>query len=218
LASNHRLQGRQNRRGLQDADRIAKLNKMRDGHPCLGSLTLLPVTDQHITAIATIAQDVLLFASAVLIGWYLWETRKMRKAAEKQVSKSQELVDAGLAQTEAQIRPALAVRLQGGIQLQNVGNGTAFNVALSVIEDLAREINWAPRLNILSEVVASYLEPGEDQDRRALLADRRFGPDTGVQLRYQSLSGRKYVSLVTFGMDGRVIRTRFVEEPASQGV
>jgi hypothetical protein len=192
---------------------------LEDGHPCFGTLHCLPVTDQHITAVATIVQDILLFASAVLIGWYLCETRKMRLAAEKQVSKSQELVDAAqkqlaasLAQTEAQIRPALAVGLQGGVQLQNVGNGTAFNVAVSVIDDLAREINWAPRLNVLSEVVASYLEPGEDSDRRAVLADRQFGPDTGLQLRYQSLSGRKYVSLVTLGMDGRVIRTRFVEE------
>ena len=177
------------------------------------------MTDQHITALATIVQDVLLLLSAGLIACYLWETHKMRKAAEKQVSKSQELVDVaqkqlatGLAQTEAQIRPALTVRLQGGIQLQNVGNGTALNVAFSVPDDLAGEINWEPR-NILSEVVASYLERGEDPDRRALLSDRRFGPDTGLQLQYQSLSGKKYVSLITFGMDGRVIRTRFVEEP-----
>jgi hypothetical protein len=182
--------------------------------------TLHAVTDQHITALATIVQDVLLLLNAGLIAWYLWETRKMRMAAEKQVSKSQDLVDAAqkqlttsLAQTEAQIRPALAVRLQGGIQLQNVGNGTAVNVAFSLLDDLAGEINWAPRLNIVSEAVASYLERGEDPGRRAVLADRHFGPDHGLQLRYQSLSGKKYVSLITFGMDGRVIRTRFVEEP-----
>lgn len=144
----------------------------------------------------------------------------MRKATETQVSRSQELVEASqkqlaasLAQTEAQIRPAVSVKLQGGVQLQNVGNGTAVNVAFSVVEDLGGEINWGLRGNILSEVVASYLEPGEDPNRRAILGDRRLGPDTGLQLRYQSLSGKKYASLVTFGMDGRVIRTRFVEEP-----
>jgi hypothetical protein len=183
-------------------------------------LNLRAVSDSHITAIAMIAQDFLLFISACLVGWYLLETRKMRKAAEKQVSKSQELVNAAqkqlaasLVQTEAQIRPALAVRLQGGIQLQNVGNGTALNVAFSLLDDLAGEVNWAPRLNIGSEVVAPYLERGEDPDRGAVLADRRFGPETGLQLRYQSLSGKKYASLITFGRDGRVIRTRFVQEP-----
>jgi hypothetical protein len=177
------------------------------------------VNDQHITAVATVVQDVLLILSAGLIGWYLYETTKMRKATENQVGKSQELVEAaqlqlaaGLAQTEAQIRPAVAVRLQGGIQLQNVGNGTAVNVALSLV-DLDGEINWELSPNLQSEIAASYLERGEDPNRRATLADQQFGPRRGLQLRYQSLSGKKYASLVTFGMDGRVIRTRFVEEP-----
>src|SRR6266581_3669062 len=46
------------------------------------TLHLRTVSDQHITAVATIVQDVLLLLSAGLIGWYLWETRKMRIAAE----------------------------------------------------------------------------------------------------------------------------------------
>jgi hypothetical protein len=127
------------------------------------------VNDQHITAVATVIQDVLLILSAGLIGWYLYETKKMRKATENQVGKSQELVEAaqlqlaaGLAQTEAQIRPAVTVRLQGGIQLQNVGNGTAVNVALSLV-DLDGEINWELSPNLLAEIVASYLERGEDR-------------------------------------------------------
>ena len=43
------------------------------------------MNDQHIIVIATIAQDCLLLASAILIAWYLFETKKMRKAAEAQV-------------------------------------------------------------------------------------------------------------------------------------
>jgi hypothetical protein len=58
------------------------------------------VNDQHITAIATIVQDVLLFLSAFLIAWYLLETRKMRKAAEDQVARTQDLVAAAQRQLD----------------------------------------------------------------------------------------------------------------------
>jgi hypothetical protein len=58
------------------------------------------VNDQHITAIATIVQDVLLFLSAILIAWYLLETRKMRKAAEDQVTRSQDLAAAAQKQLD----------------------------------------------------------------------------------------------------------------------
>jgi hypothetical protein len=54
-----------------------------------------------------------------LVGWYLWETRKMRKAAENQVIKSQELVDAaqrqlaaGQQQVEASLKQLSALRDQ----------------------------------------------------------------------------------------------------------
>jgi hypothetical protein len=170
-------------------------------------------------ALAGVGQVVVLIVTARFVWRYLDETQKMRKAAENQVGKSQELVKAAqqqlaasLMQTESQIRPAVSVRLQGGIQLQNVGNGTAVDVAFSLVDLDDGEINWELSPNRLSEIVASYLEPGEDPNRRVAIADRRFGPDIGLQLRYQSLSGRKYASLITFGMDGRVIRTRFVEE------
>lgn len=57
-------------------------------------LNLRTVNYQYITAIATVLQDFLLLVSGVLIGWYLYETRKMRQAAEKQISESQALVRA----------------------------------------------------------------------------------------------------------------------------
>jgi hypothetical protein len=67
------------------------------------------VNDQHITAIATIVQDVLLFLSAGLIGWYLYETKKMRKAAENQVGKNQELVKAAQQQLAVSLLIAIFV-------------------------------------------------------------------------------------------------------------
>ncbi len=60
------------------------------------------MNDQHITALATIVQDFLLLSSAILIAWYLCETRKMRKAAEAQV--------------EAAFRPALIVWHGGSLE------------------------------------------------------------------------------------------------------
>ncbi|MGA8150433.1 MAG: hypothetical protein WB952_05745 [Terriglobales bacterium] len=109
----------------------------------LRAYTYGPVNDQHITAIATIAQDVLLFLSASLIGWYLWETRKMRKAAEGQVIKSQDLVeaaqrqvDASLEQVEAGSRPAVVAKAGPGSLaapfLVNIGNGPAIELKWSV--------------------------------------------------------------------------------------
>ena len=77
------------------------------------------MNDQHITAIATIVQDFLLLASALLIAWYLSETRKMRKAAEAQV--------------EAAFRPSVIVWHVGSLEssptLENIGNGPAMEVS-----------------------------------------------------------------------------------------
>jgi hypothetical protein len=65
------------------------------------------VNYQCVIAVATIVQDFLLLVSSFLIGWYLYETRRMRIAAEKQVTESQALVTASDEQAEAQIRRRL---------------------------------------------------------------------------------------------------------------
>jgi len=70
------------------------------------------VNDQHVTAIATIVQDALLLLSAVLIFWYLRETRKMRKAAQDQVEESQELVKAAQRQIDVGQKQVAASKSQ----------------------------------------------------------------------------------------------------------
>ena len=78
---------------------------------------------QNVMLAGTIVQDILLLASAILIGLYLYETYRMRVAAE--------------AQLEAQIRPAVAVRVRNApesLLLVNVGKGPALNLTLSPAE------------------------------------------------------------------------------------
>lgn len=58
------------------------------------------MNDQHVIAVATIVQVLLLLVNAVLIFWYLWETLKLRRAAEDQVTKSQGQVSAAHQQLE----------------------------------------------------------------------------------------------------------------------
>ena len=94
------------------------------------------MNDQHVTAIAIIVQDILLFVNAFLVGWYLFETRQIRRAAEDQVAKNQELVHAAQEQSESASRPAIVVQNSGGTlsapMLENIGNGPAIEVEWSL--------------------------------------------------------------------------------------
>jgi hypothetical protein len=87
------------------------------------------MNDQHVTAIAAIVQDILLILNALLIAWYLLETRKIRMAAQRQVS-------ASLEQAESASRPAIVVRNSGSTlsspMLENIGNGPAIEVKWSL--------------------------------------------------------------------------------------
>jgi hypothetical protein len=151
--------------------------------------------------------------TAVLVFCYLIETYKLRVASQNQVSEIRKQVALSQAQIEGPIRPAVVVRQHGGIQLQNIGNGAAVNVAWALIEGLDGELNWPIQRNALEAITAGYLEVREDPERAPALADQRLGPNAGIQLHYQSLSGKHYCSLVTFGANGLVLRTRFLDWP-----
>ena len=70
------------------------------------SYTCPAMSDQHLTALATVWQAIFLFLTLLAVGGYLWETRRLRVAAQQQVRSAHD-------QLEAQIRPAVVVETGG---------------------------------------------------------------------------------------------------------
>jgi hypothetical protein len=180
------------------------------------------VNYQCVIAIATVVQDFLLLASAILVGWYLYETRRMRKAAEQQVTESQALVTASDEQLEAQIRPAVAVRVRNqpeSLLLVNVGKGPAFNLIVSPAERGAagsRECSDLEKFDVPISFLAASSDGFSGIRTQAI-------PGVGgtalngrsLQCQYTSLSGRTYWTVVDFdhATGNTVESTRFnVEE------
>jgi hypothetical protein len=156
------------------------------------------MNDQHITAVATIFQAGILLVSAILILWYLVETRRMRIAAERQV--------------EASFRPALIVTHDGSRtslpQLHNIGLGPAM------------EVTWTARSSKLGHKFP-YLLPNQKQplcdvsalfDVGAFNVASEIGPEDGtvvIECNYRSLSGKRYASMSTLDLNTIQFTTAF---------
>jgi hypothetical protein len=147
---------------------------------------------EHAMLTATVVQDVLLLASAVLIAWYLYETYKIRVAAE--------------AQLEAQIRPAIAVRVRNtpeSLLLVNVGKGPALNLKLSPAErgsEGSRECTEHETFDVPITFIAEAGEgvSGIRTQAQAGLAGVPVLNGRSLQCQYTSLSGRTYWTVVDF--------------------
>lgn len=170
--------------------------------PAVDPLDLRTMNDQHVTAIATIVQAVLLLVSAFLIAWYLYETRLLRKAAENQV-------EAGLRQVEASFRPALIVTHAGSMHdnplVENIGQGPAM------------EVEWVLRESTVKGKFP-YLRLGPPQFLPCCSVKDLFeaaatcGPDVltaVIECRYRSLSGRRYSSTSTCNLETLQFTTTF---------
>lgn len=182
------------------------------------------MNDQHVIALAAIIQCVLLFANAFLIAWYLLETRRLRKAAQDQVAKSQNQISAAYEQVEAlqrqtaiaqyqleaQVRPALTVIRRGTtLHVVNIGNGPALNLQLvrgrdqTVFSASAKvDTNFGPMVR------GSCIAPGESQAKdtyEPCSIGQIRGED--LQLVYESLSGKRYISMIEFDGTGNPCRT-----------
>jgi hypothetical protein len=155
------------------------------------------VNDQHIVAIATIVQDVLLLASAGLIAWYLHETRKMRKAAEAQV--------------EAAFRPAVIVWHGGSLEssptLENIGNGPAMEVNWALSDsDLSGNLAFLPK-DQRRQMGMPGIKPVYEAGSRAESSGR--SSVVCIKCSYRSLSGKQYFSTSTFSLDSAQFVTTF---------
>lgn len=176
------------------------------------------MNDQHVTAIAAVIQSGLLLASAILVAWYLVETRKLRITSQHQVSLSQKQVDATLnqvkvsmAQAEAQIRPALVLRSggRGTFQIVNVGSGPAFNLQINTITG-NNFVGLNAGCNISRSIAGSFVVVGES-GLDAMIPTNYFAVNQGLklQLDYSSLSGTQYGTLTDFDENGVPTRTLF---------
>jgi hypothetical protein len=155
------------------------------------------VNDQHITVIATIVQDFLLLASAILIAWYLFETQKMRKAAEAQV--------------ETAFRPAVIVRHVGSLEspptLENIGNGPAIEVSWALSDsDLSGKIQLL-QLDHQEQMGMPGMKPVYEAGSRAQSSGR--SDLVCIKCSYRSLSGKRYFSTSTFSPDSPQFVTTF---------
>jgi|HubBroStandDraft_1064217.scaffolds.fasta_scaffold58433_3 hypothetical protein len=184
------------------------------------------MNDQHVVACAMIFQDILLTANVLLITWYLWETRELRRAAQAQVTKSQSQISAtheqvevmrrqvtiAQDQLEAQIRPALTLAGKGAtFWVVNIGNGSALNL------QLVKGRSQTPYLSASSKVDSNFgrrikgicVAPGDSQAKDTYELIGSFGQVNGedVQLVYESLSGKRYISMIDFDGTGSPCKT-----------
>jgi hypothetical protein len=138
----------------------------------------------------------------------------MRKAAEDQVSKSQELVsaaqrqvDASLEQAEAASRPAIVAKTRGSTMaapvLENIGNGPAIDVKVSLSNsDFEATIPYM-------EPKAPVLLPWDGTKPLFEAALKVTANAVSIECAYRSLSGWSYSSTNAYDLDGDRFDTTF---------
>lgn len=192
---------------------------------------------QCVIAIATVAQDVLLVGNGILVYLYLKatkdiaqrnreqvsETQKLVETAQTQLTVSQEQIRISLQEAEAQIRPVLIVdkgpsALAGAtisrnlVFVQNVGNGPALNLQLSVLQN-GQPVNWdtAPIESSFSAWYGISIETGVNTNRAPLnLPEHIFG--NKLTLTYESMSGKNYMTIVFIDNAGLLHNTEFLQQ------
>ena len=154
-------------------------------------------------------------ATLLFLIWYTLETFKLRKAAEKQIALSQDLLQAALDQVEGAARPCITLAskrrdkdeaiselygvkgisvakdYEGYLALRNVGNGLALNVFYSFNEPGPdRPKNLKGNSGYLQRLHA------EKEFRLPLPVKMTERCDWEIILQYESLGNRKYRTTV----------------------
>jgi hypothetical protein len=142
----------------------------------------------------TACQAVLLFLNLFAVGYYVVETVRLRRVAQRQV--------------EAQIRPALEVIVNLGMRqmrFQNLGTGPALDLRVSGIRP-GTNVDWDAPDNG-SGLGHAFVPAGKDSP--GSISSVGFGPERTLQIVYASLSGRLFATLVDFPQAGVSGPTRF---------
>jgi hypothetical protein len=155
--------------------------------------------------------------------WYVIETMKMRKAAQKQLKASLDLIKAATDQVEGMSKPCLtlsgelrdggdailamdgavgniiAAQDHGSYVVQNIGNGIALNVQyrFTRANEQNRDLRYIP--NLLASQRAALVE-----------TIGGFNQEHDVTFEYASIGGRKYRT--TLHLNHRVITSFHVEQ------
>ena len=176
-------------------------------------LTLRGMNDQHVIAIATAVQVVLLVANGILVYLYLRATQQIAKMNREQVKVSQ-------LQLEAQIKPALVARLQNDshvVELVNIGSGPALHVKFVVVPK--GSTMWQDVCGLGGYDQIAFLESKQTwlthvRTRKPDVAGTFILDSSSASLRcdYKSLSGRTYFSVFDFDQSGGFVEnTHFGE-------
>lgn len=133
----------------------------------------------------------------------------MRKAAERQVEESQEMVRASQLQLERQQRPALVLDNEperAFLMVSNIGDGPALDVTFSLTEpQRSLDFSVAP----IEGSKISYLMARQSKETTFDVGSlAHVGGFFSVLCKYHSLSGTEYYSMVDFDQHGPTC-TRF---------
>jgi hypothetical protein len=171
----------------------------------LSVLTCQSMSDHHIQMWMLVVQ-----ATAFLgLIWYCVETRKMRKASQRQVEVSQGLISAAMEQVEGLSKPCLTLASElrdlrdviletnravgttqaasdsGNFMVQNIGNGIALNISYQFVKDSPGGETQQNRTRYIQNLLAS---------QRVTIPESKslFRESWTVIFEYESIGGRKY--------------------------
>ena len=157
-----------------------------------------------------------LSVNVALIAWYLHETIKMRRAAEKQVAVSRQ-------QLEGAAKPALIARLQENshvVELVNIGSGPALHLEFMTVPkgSVSKEGITGLGYDRIAFLESKQTRVTHVRSREPDIPGTFFLDSSSRSLRceYRSLSGCVYFSVFSFDHTGNFVEdTRFGECPVN---
>jgi hypothetical protein len=112
------------------------------------------------------ATEWILLLTAAIVGWYTWETSRLRRTARDQLAQQIRQVDVQLQQIDATIRPFVIAHPSGAghgrMIVENVGAGPALNLRLPDIVFNPDQEDW--RIELRFPECVPVLRVGEREE------------------------------------------------------